>query len=159
MWSFALRNPVNSLRLFSSQVWKEQMRPTGKEEVLIVESYLTAFSTFKAVAPTAQGTTVIATPRPGGSIVATDILLAVKKKNLAVVTLRFSDGTNSEVLYLADISNAELYLSHSFKGRAQGWKDARLELVIATADVDVNCSMFYMKLPTALDFADWDALR
>ena len=159
MWSFALRNPVNMRRLFSSQIWKEQTRATGEEEVLIIEDYVTAFSTFKTVFPTVQGTTIIATPRPSGSIVVTDILLAVKRKNAAIVTLQFSDGSNDEIMYLADTSSAELYLAHTVKGRMQGWRDARLELIIATADVDVNCTIVYMKLPTALDFTDWDALR
>lgn len=160
MWSFVLRNPVNSLRLFSAQVWGEQRRSaTGQEEILIVENYVAAFSTFKTVAPTAQGTTIIVTPRPSGSIMVTDILLSVKKKNTAVVTLQFSDGANDEVLYAADVTNGELYLTHTVKGRMQGWKDAKLELVIASADVDVNCTVVYMKLPTALEFADWDALR
>ena len=159
MWSFSLRNSLTGHRLFSAQIWKEQHPPTGKEEVMIVEDYVTAFSTFKTVSPTTQGTTIIVTPRASGSIAVTDILLAVKRKNTAVVTLQFSDGVNDEILYLADTSSAELYLAHAVKGRMQGWRNARLELVIATADVDVNCTIVYMKLPTALDFADWDALR
>jgi len=160
MWSIALRSPVNYKRLFSGQIWRKQRPPTGEEEVIIVEDYVTAFSTFKSVAPTAQSTTTIVTANAGGSIVITDILLAVKKKNSAVVTLQFTDGTNVEVLYAADVTNGELYLSHTVKGRMQGWKDARLDLVIAGADVDVNCTIVYMQVPNSdLLFADWDALR
>ena len=159
MWSFSLRNPINLKRVYTCQPWAEQKNPLGDEEIFVVEDYVTAFSVWKTVAPTTQSTTIIATPRPGGSIVLTDILMAVKRKNAAIVSLQFTDGSATEILYSADVSAAELYLAHSVKGRMQGWMDARLELVIAGADVDTNVTIAYMKLPTAHSYADWGALR
>lgn len=160
MWGVNIRNPFNGHSWFSGQIWTEQTPPTGKEEVLIIEDYVTAFSTFKSVSPTAISTTIVIQPEASGSVAITDILLTAKRKNSAVVSLRFTDGVNTEVLYAADVTNAELYMTHTVKGRMQGWKGARVELVIAGANVDVNCTLVYMKMPVStLEYTDWDALR
>lgn len=160
MWSFTLRNPVNFKAIFSTDIWRGAKAATGQEEVLIVEDYVTAFSTFKTVQPTTVSTTRIATPKASGTVAVTDILLSIRKKTNAIVTLQFNDGTNQEILYSADVTNEALYLTHTVKGRMQGWKDAYLELIISGANVDTNCTIVYLKLPlSTLDYTDWDALR
>lgn len=159
MWNFVWRNPENAHRVYTCKPWHEYKPPKGDEEIAVVEDYVTAFSVFKTIAPTTQSTTVIATPKSSGSISVTDILISSRKAANAVLSLNFTDGTKTETVFTTQPGTSEFFMNHSVKGRMQGWRDARLEFIIATQDVVTHVTIVYMQLPTGLLFTDWDALR
>ena len=159
MWSFAWRNPVNSRRIFTGQPWRAFKQARGNEEILITGDYVTAFSVFQSVTRSTTGTTRVATPRSNGSLAVIDVLVSATKVNSATVSLTFDDGIDSEVLFTASTNNQPIpFGSWPVKGRCQGWKDARLDLVTVNSTI-VFITVVYMHLPEGLVFADWDALR
>lgn len=159
MWSFALRNPVNFKRIYSCQPWRTFKKALGDEEIFITTDYVTAFSTFQSVTRSTTGTTTVITPRPNGSIAIIDVLVSATKVNAATVSLVFDDDTDSEILFTASTNNQPIpFGSWSVKGRLQGWRDARLDLVTVNSTL-AFVTVVYMHLPTGLVFGDWDALR
>ena len=113
---------------------------------------------FKSVTSTTQTTTVIATPDNLGAIVVTDLIITSNKAANGIMTLRFSDGSQNINLavFPVDIAiNQQLALVGLFRG----WQDAQLELVTSVATFDATVTAGYMKVPSALPFAEWDGLR
>ena len=159
MWSFALRNPVNLRRVYTGQPWKMFRKARGDEEILITGDYVTAFSTFQSVTRSTGGTTTVVTPRPGGSVAVVDVLVSATKVNSATVSLVFDDDTDSEVLFTASTNNQPItFGAWPVRGRCQGWRDARLDLVTVNSTL-AFMTVVYMHLPAGLVFADWDSLR
>ena len=159
MWSFTWRNPENFKRLYSCQPWKEFKKALGDEEVLVTTDYTVAFSTFQSVTRSTGGTTTVVTPRGNGSIAVVDVMLSATKVNAATVSLIFDDDTDSETLFTASTNNQPItFGSWPVRGRCQGWRDARLDLVTVNSTL-AFMTVVYMHLPAGLVFADWDALR
>ena len=154
----SLHNPKTEERLFSCKPWDVYKAPRGDEEILIIEDYVTAFSTFQSVSRTSAGTTAIATPAGAGSIAVVDIMVSATKVQSATVSLVFDDDTNSETLFKITTTNQPVTFAWGVKGRLQGWRDARLDLVTVNA-VNAFVTVVYMQLPDGLIFSEWDALR
>jgi hypothetical protein len=128
------------------------------------EAYLTTVtpqdlhSTFKSATRTTAGTTTVVTPPSNGSIIVNDVLISGEKQAGSTIEVRFTDGANNVTLFLASQVDVPASFAHSFKGRVQGWKDARIEMVtVGTADATVT--IVYSKVRDALPYAEWDALR
>ena len=153
-----LINLENKERLFSCKPWEIYKSPRGDEEILIVEDYVTAFSTFQSVTRSTGGTTTVVTPAGGGSISVTDIVVSATKVNSATVSLAFDDDTDSETLFTISTNNQPVTFAWSVKGRMQGWRDARLDLVTVNNTL-AFVTVTYMLLPDSLIFSEWDALR
>ena len=153
-----LINPENKERLFSCKPWDVYKNPRGDEEILVIEDYVTAFSTFQSVSRSTGGTTTVVTPPAGGSISVTDIVLSATKVQSATVSLIFDDDTNSETLFTIALTNEPVTFSWGIKGRMQGWRDARLDLVTVNS-TNAFVTVSYMRLPKGLVFSEWDALR
>lgn len=113
---------------------------------------------FKAVTSTAQTTTPIVTPADQGAIVITDLLITTNKKTAGVLTLRFTDDSNTINIAVFPVDLA-VNQPMSFLGLVRGWQDARLEMVTTGATFDATVTAVYMKVPAGLPFAEWDALR
>jgi hypothetical protein len=129
------------------------------EEILqVIATEPARHGVFKAVGRTSAGTTIITTPDGGGSIFITDLVLSASKAATSDVTIQFTDGSNTVIVFLGDSINAPINLAVGFVGRWQGWKDARLELV-TTGNVIANVAVGYVKSPQGPGFAEWDALR
>lgn len=116
------------------------------------------FGRFKAANRTTAGTTTITEPLLGGSIGLTDIIISADKVNLATVTIRFTDGTNTINLYRGITTDAPINVSIPIGGRFRGWSDARIELV-TTGAVDASITLGYIKYSEGLAFAEWDKQR
>lgn len=144
--------------LLVAQVGGRQKKATGKENVLVVARFGAAFATFQSVSRTTAGTTTIVTPDGGGSVAITDLLISATKVNASTVEIRFTDGSDTETLFLGDVTNGEMFFSHAFSGRVQGWRDARVDLVTVNG-TDCYVTLGYVKLPTSLIFSEWDNLR
>ena len=158
MWSVSPKNSKNGHSWHSCKPWEKYKAALGTEEVLITEDYVTAFGVFKAVSLTDAGTIPIVSPKPGGSIAITDILISATKVNASTCEILFDDDVNSETLFLANMTNGELFYSHTVKGRMQGWKDARLDLTTVNGS-DVYVTIGFVHLPDGLEYSEWNDLR
>lgn len=142
---------------------------TGKElynadqngdKVLISQTHAQVEGTFRAKTLTAAGTVIVAEPDKGGCIVLTDFILTSDKTEGAVITVQFTCGTDTIPIMVADMSDAPVNLATSLAGKWDGWKDARLELVITGgANPTATLAAGYYKLKDSKLFDDWDAQR
>ena len=130
----------------------------GKINALITANPLQAHGVFKAVSRVTAGTTTIITPDPSGSVLLTDIMISATKVQASTAELLFDDDTNSETLFKADMTNGEMFYSHSVAGRMQGWRDARLDLTTVNGS-DVYITVGYVKLDKGLVYSEWNSLR
>jgi len=117
-----------------------------------------AHGKFKSVDGTSAATTIVTAPSNDGSITVTDIILSAEKKNGGTVTLQFTDGVNTEIIFKAPVTDAQIALAIPIKGCMCGWKDARLEVVTVT-DFIYSVTAGYYKQKTGVDYPEWDALR
>ena len=113
---------------------------------------------FKAVTSTTQTTTEIVAPLAGGSIVLTDLIISSNKAANGILTLRFTDGSNTINIAVFPVDIA-IVMPIALVGLFRGWEDARLEMVTTVATFDATVTAGYMKAPDGLPFAEWDALR
>jgi len=128
------------------------------EKVLVVYGAGFAHGVFRSASRTSAGTTAIVTPPPGGRIALTDLIITTDKTANSDVTVRFTDGTDTVDVMVADSANNTVNLAIAFAGNWEGWVDARLEMV-TTQSVTATVAVGYMILATGLAFAEWDGLR
>ena len=83
---------------------------------------------FKVATRTTMGTTVIVSPKPGRSLVVTDILISGEKQAGSSVTVQFTDGVDTEIMVLSDQVDATPTMSGNLNSYFYGWKDARVAL-------------------------------
>jgi len=116
------------------------------------------FGAFKTSSTSVAGTTTVASAPSGGSLVLTDLILSAEKKNGASVTLRITDGTNTETVVSANLTDSAVFFAHSFVGKWEGWQNARLEVVVVGNAV-VSVAVGYYKIQTGKAYSEWNALR
>ena len=96
-------------------------------------------------------------------MVITDIVISGEKHQGAgqgVITILFTDGTNTINIIVADNTDAPINLAIPFAGRWRGWLDARIDFTTSQAnDVTVSIGYYFLSGEGVLSFADWDALR
>lgn len=126
--------------------------------VLITETQASTHGTFKTANRTSAGTTAVATPLPGGSIILTDLIVTTDKVNGATLTLQFTDGTNAVIISRSILTDAPANFAIGFTGLWRGWKDGRLDMV-TTGNVDATVTCGYYKSIESIDYATWDAQR
>lgn len=117
-----------------------------------------AHGTFQSATRTTAGTTTVVTPLDNGSLIVNDLVISGERQASSDVTVQFTDGTNTAVLFLASQVDAPPNIAHSFKGRVQGWQDARLDMITSGAG-DATVLICYTKVPNGLPYAEWNALR
>ncbi len=133
--------------------------PFTGQPVLVTTNQSKAHGLWKTATLTAAGTVVLVQPPGGGRIQLTDLLISTDKTANSSVTLAFEDGTNTENIAVFDSSNAPVSLSHTFAGKVEGWKDARIEMVVAGGDATATIMVGYLKFNEGLSFTVWDNLR
>ena len=116
------------------------------------------YGTFRSTTRTTAGTTTITSPEDNGSLVITDLLISGEKQAGSTAEVRFTDDTNTSTLFLASQVDAPPNFSHSFAGRIQGWRDARVDLITSGAG-DATVLLCYIKVPNGLPYAEWDTYR
>ena len=142
---------------------------TGKElyiasqngdKILVSQTHAQVEGLFKAKTLTAPGTVIVAEPDKGGCIVLTDLILTSDKTEGSVITIQYTCGTYTIPIMVADMSDAPVNLAIPLSGKWEGWRDARLELVI-TGGVNPATTLAagYYKLSDSKLFDEWDALR
>jgi hypothetical protein len=158
MLKVVLSDPDNGSALQTRPIAEAGQKPKGDERVLEVAQFSQVHGTFKSATRTGAGTTTIVSPDADGSLIITDIMISGEKQAGSSVEIRFTDGTDSAVMFLASQVDAPPQLAHSFLGRVQGWKDARIDMVTAGAG-DATVLVCYTKIPSGLPYEEWDALR
>jgi len=112
---------------------------------------------FKSIDVASATTTTITSPDPDGYLVVFDIVVGSRKSNAASVIVEFDDGTDT--VKIADFEiTAVLNASLHFVGRVAGWKDGALKVVTSSAAA-ATIFATYIKIPSGIPFAEWDALR
>lgn len=143
---------------FSFKPFQAQKPPTGDEVVPVFVPYEGAFGTFRTATRSSAGTTTVVDVNSDQNVKITDIMLSATKVNGATVSIQFSDGTNTEILFTIALTNQPVTFPWPVKGRVQGWAGSDVELVTVNATV-AFVTVSYLKLPSSLTFAEWDALR
>ena len=129
-------------------------------KVLVSETHAQVAGLFKAETLNAPGTVIVTEPDPDGCIVLTDIILTSDKTLNSVITIQFTDGTNTIPIIVADMAEAPVSIATSFGGRWQGWRNAQLELVIVGGvNPTATLAAGYYKLHDSLLYDEWDSLR
>lgn len=131
----------------------------GGRRILITADHQHAVGVFKAVTRETAGTTIIAQPVGGGSISLHDILISAEKKQSGELTLQFTDGSRTEVIFSPIVTDAPVNIGVPIKGQWRGWKDARVELVTAGATFKATVTLGYAKLSDGAEYSVWDARR
>jgi len=153
-------DPKTKKALHVEEQWDESHAVTGEEAIPVWMGTGFAHGTFTAAQASGTGTTIVVAPKDEGSLILTDIFLSSNKVNNAVITLQFTDGTTAIPIVAPTITDSPVNLATSLSGRWQGWKDARVELVIAGGTGhNVTASVGYVKMPTGLPYDEWDNLR
>ena len=76
--------------------------------------------------------------------------------------MRFTDGTDTVIIFTAIVTDSPVNLAFSPAGRWRGWRNARMEVVSVGNNIDGSVSMgYYFIRGTAgvLSFTDWDEQR
>jgi len=135
------------------------------EKTLIGETLVTCSpchikGAFKSVSRTTAGTSIITSPITDGSLYLTDLVISSEKKAGNVITIQFTDDTETISILDADATDAPVVFSVSFQGKWQGWKNARLE-VVTTVDANITVACGYIKVPIELTetYTEWNANR
>ena len=130
-------------------------------KVLLVTTIAETYGTFKSQKFTSLGTTKIAEPEGDGSVGLTDLIISFEKKAAAEVTIQFNDGTNTELIWFADLQDAPISLAIGFRGDWQGWQSAWVEVTIAGAALDGSVGIGFVKhlKSESLGYNDWNARR
>ena len=133
----------------------------GAHTHLVVEDHSRVATQFRVAATTTAATTIIVQPPPGTAIVITDLIVNQDKVASGVVTVQFTDGSDTVILLKAATSDAPFSMAHGFAGRMRGWKDARVEMISAGTNPDTNATVMYYTIrgEGVLSFADWNAQR
>lgn len=135
----------------------------GAHTHLVVEDHSRVATQFRAITHSTATTTTVVSPRAGGAMVITDIVISGEKHQGAgqgVITILFTDGTNTINIIVADNTDAPINLAIPFAGRWRGWLDARIDFTTSQAnDVTVSIGYYFLSGEGVLSFADWDALR
>ena len=132
---------------------------TGDGTHLIVGTPFLAHGVFNSEVLAGAGTTVVAIPPAGGSLIITDVVISAKKVVGTSIDLRFSDGVTTEVLISPDTVNQSTNFSWVPVGRIQGWRDACVDVVTVGASFEGTVTVGYVKVRKSLDYIDWDGLR
>jgi hypothetical protein len=113
--------------------------------ILLTTTEAQQHGTFNSVTRTTAGTTTATTPISGGSIWITDLLISGEKQAGSSVEVRFTDGSNTQTIFLASQVDAPASFATSFAGGWHGWVDARVD-VITVGSGDATVAIGYMKL-------------
>jgi hypothetical protein len=127
--------------------------------VLATVSIDKLYSNFKSAVRAAAGTSVVVQPRSGEAIALTDILISAEKA-AGNLTIQFTDGTYTVILFGIALTDAPASFGVPLSGRWMGWRDARLEMTTDAA-FGALVAVGYTRVQSnnTLSYAEWDAER
>lgn len=149
---------THGANLHVEEYWSLRHSNIGDQHVLVTTPPAAVHGTFKSATRTGAGTTQLVTPNANGSLLVTDILISGEKQAGSSTEIRFTDGSQTVTIFLASAVDAPPSFAHTFHGRLQGWRDARIDMVTVGSG-DATVLVCYTKVPEGLLYAEWDALR
>jgi hypothetical protein len=134
--------------------------PTGEELELTTNTHAMVKGMFYSASRSAAGTTTIVTPKLSAGLSVTDLVMEQDKAANAVLTVQFTDGTNTVPLMVLHTIDAPLTIAIPFAGRIIGWRDARIDMV-TVGDANANVLIGFYRIPHefALPYSEWLAER
>ncbi len=153
MWAIQIVGSLNKVLQQFRTHWGYALHVLNYRQVHGVWKSITWTTTMTA--------TAIATPIKGGSIELTDLFFSALKANGSIVTLTFSDGTNTETLITVLLTNEPVRLTHAVQGRMQGWRNAVLYYTVTGANSDGSITIGYVKHDSddSEDYSVWNSRR
>ena len=134
----------------------------GPHTHLVTEDHSRVATQFRTVANTGAETQIAVTPPKGTAIVITDVILGAEKAASGSVTVQFTDGSDTVIVFKISTVQNPVSLHIPFAGRWRGWRDARIDVVTTGGNSDSDVSIGYYILAGVagvLSFTDWDAQR
>lgn len=113
---------------------------------------------FKSASRVAAGTTTIAEPTTEGAIMLTDMIISTDRVALSQLTIFFDDGTRQINIFDGYANDATINIAIGFRGGWTGWKDALLKMTTVAA-LNATVAVGYIKIPTGINYLEWDAMR
>lgn len=132
--------------------------PSTGLPTLVILTPAQAHGQFKSSTRTTAGTTIIVEPRPGLSLAVTDILLSGEKQPNSDLTIQFTDGTNTVIIFVSNQVDVPPSVDANLTSYFYGWTDARIEM-ITSGTGDATVTIGYIHTQRDLTFSEWDALR
>ena len=129
----------------------------GHPALAVTDHYLQQ-TCFKSSTRVGAGTTTITSPKAGGALLLTDIIISTDRVALSRLTVFFDDGTRTISIYDGYANDAPINLALGFHGAWTGWKDAELKMTTVAA-LKATVAVGYIKIPKGLAYGAWDALR
>jgi hypothetical protein len=101
------------------------------EALLCVTTPSKAHGVFKTSTFAAASTVIMATPKEGGAIELTDLIISFEKKGAAFVTVSYYDGVNTANIIKISLNENPVNIAIAFNGRWVGWRDAYVQAVLS----------------------------
>lgn len=113
---------------------------------------------FKSKTRTGAGTSTIAAPKTDGALMLTDMIVSTDRVALSQLTVFFDDGVRTIPIFDGYANDAPINFASNFRGGWTGWKDAAFKMATVAA-ITATVAVGYIKIPTGLEYEEWDALR
>ena len=153
-----LVEPYSQVALATHPVYADSLQIPPKAATPVVQSPAESYGTFKVFSTSSAGTYSFVLPRSKGSLILTDFLFSAERQGSGAVEVLFTDDTNTASIYKAFCNDAPQTVAISFKGRFEGWRDARIDVVVVQ-NTDMTLTLGYVKTDTGLAYSEWDARR
>lgn len=134
------------------------IKPFDNHNLLATSNFFEAHGVFRTAIISTATTTNIAEPGLGGFIVVTNILLSAEKKNGGTVAVTFDDGTNTETLFSAILTEIGVQASVNLPHGWRGWADGAIK-VVTNSTAAISITVGYVKLNDGEQFSVWNARR
>jgi len=154
----SLFDPNDGTALQIESFWQGPHKLNRDARSLLVVEHYKSHGVFKTMEFTTAGTTSFVVPNSGGSLMLTDLIVTGDKVNNGSIEVRFTDDTTTDTVIKPVVTDAPVAIAIAFSGRFQGWKDARIDVVI-TQNVKGSVVLGYIKAPKGLPYNEWDELR
>ena len=115
---------------------------------------------FKTTIIAGATTQTVVMPYGDEAIGLTDIITSMEKKNLALVTLKFSGGGSTAFIFRATLTDLPFNLGMPLAGRWEGWSGASIKLTNSLALVgSISIGYYHIPKDETLTYGEWNAMR
>jgi len=130
------------------------------DPVLVTTTHGRYAGNFKSQILATAGTFDVVAPNGNDGVILTDVIISAEKKNAGLITLRFSDGVETETMLLSTLTDAPVNMAIAFQGHWQGWQAAAFQ-VVTNLDFVGCVSVGYFKIDQSvtLPYDEWDERR
>lgn len=158
MISAKLVDACDGVAIGTETFWTGPHKVVYDEKSLLVVDPAQAHGVFKTAKFISAGTIQFVIPDANGSLILTDIAVFGDKVNSGSIEVLFTDDTNTETFVFATVTDAPVASAWMIRGRVQGWRDARIDVVVSQ-NVKGSVVLGYTKVPLGRPYGEWEKLR